>query len=213
MSNFRQPGFTTNWRKFFCFDFVNLGVESHFVRTLLKLKTINSEQNSFKIKEATAADVKALAALHVTTFNETHGGLNAPTYETREWQWQKAFQDKDDSWFCLVVEKKDEGLIGFAKGQPYNHADHAEFLGELNKIYLLRKYHKLGLGRQLVCKVANEFIKRGINSMLLFGDANNPSNKFYEQMSAEKLFAKNGAFHGGYGWTDLKKLAANCKNV
>jgi len=27
------------------------------------------------------------------------------------------------------------------------------------------------------------------------------------------LFAKNGEFHGGYGWTDLKKLVANCKNV
>jgi len=178
-----------------------------------KLKAIKTEQNSFGIKEATAADAKALAVLHVTTFNETHGGFKAPTYETREWQWQKAFQDKDDSWFCFVIEKKGEGLIGFAKGQSYNHIDHAEFSGELNKIYLLRKYHKLGLGRQLVCKVANEFIKRGINSMLLFGDANNPSNKFYEQMGAEKLFSKNGEFHGGYGWTDLKKLVANCKNV
>lgn len=113
---------------------------------------------------------------------------------------------------ALAIEMKDEGLIGFAKGQTYNHADHAEFSGELNKIYL-RMYHKLGLGRQLVCKVANEFIKRGINSMLLFGDANNPSNKFYEQIGAKKLFAKNGEFHGGYGWTDLKKIVANCKNV
>lgn len=49
--------------------------------------------------------------------------------------------------------------------------------------------------------------------MLLFGDANNPSNKFYEQMDAEKLFAKNGEFHGGYGWKDLKKLVAICKNI
>lgn len=65
----------------------------------------------------------------------------------------------------------------------------------------------------MLCKVANEFIRRGINSMLLFGDANNPSNRFYEQMGAEKLFAKNGEFHGGYGWTDLKKLIANCENV
>jgi len=169
--------------------------------------------NSFKIREATASDVPALASLHVATFGETHGTFDAPTVETRKWQWQKAFQDKDDSWFCLVIEKKDEGLIGFAKGQSYNHADHAEFSGELNKIYLLRKYHKLGLGRQLVCKVANEFIKRGINSMLLFGDAINPSNKFYEQMGAEKLFAKNGEFHGGYGWRDLQNLAGKTKNI
>ncbi|HYJ63372.1 MAG TPA: GNAT family N-acetyltransferase, partial [Parafilimonas sp.] len=66
---------------------------------------------------------------------------------------------------------------------------------------------------QVVCKIATEFIQRGINSMLLFGDANNPSNKFYEQMGADKLIAKNGEFHGGYGWTDLQKLLANCKNA
>ena len=157
--------------------------------------------------------MSALAALHVTTFNETHGSFNAPTFETRKWQWQKAFQEQDDSWFCFLIEKEGEGLIGFAKGQRYNHVDHTEFSGELNKIYLLRKYHKMGLGRQLVCKIASQFIQRGINSMLLFGDANNPSNKFYEQMGAEKLFAANGEFDGGYGWTDLQKLVANCKNV
>ena len=49
--------------------------------------------------------------------------------------------------------------------------------------------------------------------MLLFGDANNPSNNFYEQMGAEKLFAKNGEFHGGYGWTDLQRLVASRKNI
>ncbi|MBS1731353.1 MAG: GNAT family N-acetyltransferase [Bacteroidetes bacterium] len=169
-------------------------------------------QNSFTIREATTADVSALASLHVTTFNETHGSFDAPTIATRNWQWQNILQNKNESWFCFVIEKESEGLIGFAKGQFYNHADHPEFAGELNKIYLLRKYQKLGLGRQIVCKVANEFIHRGITSMLLFGDANNSSNKFYEQMGAERLFAKNGEFHGGYGWRNLQNLLVNCKN-
>jgi RimJ/RimL family protein N-acetyltransferase len=170
------------------------------------------DNTSFKIREAPINDVSALAALHVETFYETHGMYpHAPTFALREYQWQKAFQDKDDSWFCFVFEKDDEGLIGFAKGQPYNQAEHIEFSGELNKIYFLHKYHKLGLGRQLVCKVANEFIQRGINSMLLFGDANSPSNKFYERLGAVKLFTKNGEFHGGYGWKDLKRFVAdNC---
>lgn len=169
----------------------------------------NINQTSFKIREATINDVLALAALHVKTFSETHGEYpNCPTYELREYQWQKAFQEKDDSWFCFVIEEKAQ-LIGFAKGQSYNHPVHAEFLGELNKIYLLRAYHHLGLGRQLVCKVANEFIRRGINSMLLFGDANNPSNQFYERMGAEKLFTEHGEFHGGYGWRDLQKFTVN----
>lgn len=165
---------------------------------------------SFKIRRAAATDVPALAALHVTTFNETHGAKNAPTVETRQWQWHKAFQETDNSWFCLVVENNGS-LIGFAKGAPNHHSDHAAYAGELNKIYLLQQYQKIGLGRQLVCSVANEFIQRNITSMLLFGDARSPSNGFYERMNAEKLFAKNGDFHGGYGWRDLKELADTCK--
>ncbi len=166
--------------------------------------------HSFNIRKATADDVPALAALHVLTFNETHGAFNSPTVETRRWQWQTIFQNQDDSWFCFVIEKEGGDLIGFAKGQTYHHADLPAYSGELNKIYLLREYHRLGLGRKLLCHVANEFIRRGIFSMLLFGDANNPSNGFYERMGAEKLFAKNSEFHGGYGWPNLQKLADSC---
>jgi len=164
--------------------------------------------SSFTIREATPVDVSALAALHVTTFNETHGP--GPPYEVRKWQWEKAFEDKDNDWFCFVVQGENGDLVGFAKGQRYDHSDIPKFSGELNKIYILRKYQKLGLGRKLVCKVANAFAKRGISSMLLFGDANNPSNDFYEKIGAEKLFTKKGEFHGGYGWQDLKKLLAKC---
>ena len=169
------------------------------------------KKSIFKIRKATSADVSALAILHVKTFNETHGvSPNGPTYEIRLAQWQQAFQDKDATWFCFVIEDDDDSLIGFAKGQRYNDIDHSEFSGELNKIYLLRKFHKLGLGRQLICNVAHEFLRQGISSMLLFGDANNPSNGFYERIGGERLFAKNGEFHGGYGGKDLQRLTIIC---
>lgn len=169
----------------------------------------------FRIRETTSADVPLLAALHVKTFNETHGASpNGPTYETREGQWRKMFQDKDDSWFCLVIEGETKKLIGFAKGQPYNHSAFPQFSGELNKIYILSEYHHSGLGRWLICNVAREFIRRGVGSMLLFGDAHNPSNGFYEKMEAQRLFAPNGDFHGGYGWTELERLVQNsCKTI
>jgi L-amino acid N-acyltransferase YncA len=167
-------------------------------------------QHKFIIREVTSHDVEALSALHYATFNETHGSFNSPTLEMRKWQWQKAFDDKDKNWFCIVIEHENEGLVGFAKGQSYNHVDHPSFAGELNKIYLLRKYHKLGLGQKMICRVAEQFLEKGINSMLLFGDANNPSNKFYEKVGAEKIFAKTGEFHGGYGWNDLQLLIDRC---
>ncbi len=167
----------------------------------------------YKIRKASIDDAPALAALHVETFNETHGAYpGGPTLELRLYQWQNIFKNKDDSWFCLVIEDATNNLIGFTRGQPYNHNAFPDITGELNKIYLLRKYHRLGLGRQLLCRTADQFINRGIHSMLLFGDANNASNGFYEAMGAEKLFAKNGEFHGGYAWRDLQKLVHICSN-
>ncbi|GHN00786.1 hypothetical protein WSM22_22750 [Cytophagales bacterium WSM2-2] len=161
--------------------------------------------SSFKIREASAADVHALAALHVETFHETHGkNPGSPTIELRESQWKQLFQNKDESWFCFVIEGENKKLVGFAKGQHHTHSP--DFSGELNKIYLLRKYHHKGLGRQLIGRVAREFINRGISSMLLFGDAKNPTNGFYEAMGGEKLFSDKGEFHGSYGWRDLQKL-------
>lgn len=164
------------------------------------------------IRDATAADLPALARLHVTTFNETHASLfrNGPTAEVREHQWPQMFASADGSWFCLVIETSSGKLIGFAKGQRYAHADQPDFAGELNKIYLLREYQRRGLGRQLLGHVARRFLSEGISSMLLFGDARNRSNRFYEALGADKLLAPNGEFHGGYGWRDLRKLATIC---
>ncbi|MFT3912148.1 MAG: GNAT family N-acetyltransferase [Ferruginibacter sp.] len=164
------------------------------------------QDNNYSIREAVSSDVDAIAELHVKTFIETHGTFNAPTIDIRKWQWAEIFKQNDGSWFCFVIENDKKELIGFAKGQVYNHSDHPDFKGELNKIYVLKKYHRLGLGTLLIQHVANKFLNEDISSMLLFGDAKNSSNGFYERLGAERLYSKKGAFHGGYGWRDLEKL-------
>ena len=152
--------------------------------------------SEFRFRAATAADVPALAQLHVTTFVETHGGPG-PTLALRERQWSEAFSQRSDDWLCILIISTDGELVGFAKGVP--HHDVPGYTGELNKIYILRRYHRLGLGRRLLGEVSRQFLANGISSMLLFGDAQSPSNGFYERMGAERLFAPNGDFHGGYG--------------
>jgi GNAT superfamily N-acetyltransferase len=159
--------------------------------------------SDFVIRDATVADVSALAQLHVTTFVETHGGPG-PTFAVRERQWRETFQRSDD-WFCVLIVRPDGALVGFAKGVP--HHEIPEYKGELNKIYILREYHRRGLGRRLLAEVSRRFLTNGISSMLLFGDALSPSNGFYERMGAERLFAPNGDFHGGYGWHDIRPPA------
>ncbi|PWU01925.1 MAG: hypothetical protein C5B52_06560 [Bacteroidetes bacterium] len=170
------------------------------------------EENNFLIRFAGPQDVKAIAALHVTTFMETHGAAG-PTLETRQGQWTNLFQNFDGSWFCIVIEDNNGNLIGFARGQSYDHTDLPDYNGTLNKIYLLREYHKIGLGKKMLCAVVHEFINRGISSMVLFGDASNPSNKFYEAMGGEKLMSDTGEFHGGYGWKNFDAIVERCKQI
>src|SRR5437764_2002649 len=131
---------------------------------------------SLNIREATAADIPALAELHVKTWNATYPEVvKKPTFEIRERQWRQAFEVTDGSWFCFVVEDENGNLVGFAKGVPYRHRNLPDFAGELSKIYLLREYHRQGWGRRLLDHVVHRFLSQGINSMLLFAEPSNPS--------------------------------------
>jgi ribosomal protein S18 acetylase RimI-like enzyme len=162
---------------------------------------------AFHFREARETDVQALATLHVQTFKETHRGgrPGGPSYGLRERQWREAFQRQDGRWFCYVVEDDRGELVGFAKGRPHDGGVPG-YAGELNKIYLLQRVQRRGLGRKLLCLVARRFMERGVTSMLLFGDAANPSNGFYEAFGAERIHSATGEFHGGYGWRDLGTL-------
>jgi ribosomal protein S18 acetylase RimI-like enzyme len=166
---------------------------------------------SFLIRNATADDIPALARLHVQTFNGTHRGgrHGGPSCELRERQWREAFAVTDGRSSCFVVEDDDGELVAFAKGTLHDGGVPG-FAGELNKIYALRRVHRQGVGRLLLCKVAQQFLSRGIASMLLFGEATNPSNGFYEAFGAERLYSEKGEFHGAYGWRDLRELVARC---
>ena len=77
---------------------------------------------------------------------------------------------------------------------------------------MLQRVQRQRLGRLLLCSVARELLSRGVTSMLLFGEATNPSNGFYEAFGAERLFSDTGEFHGGYGWRDLRLLVGKCGN-
>jgi len=168
------------------------------------------EDGPYRIREARRDDLAALAALHVETFREAHGGPG-PTVALRESQWRVAFDGGGD-WFCYVAEASGGALLGFAKGTLHDGGVPG-FAGELDKIYVLRRHHRRGIGRDLVAHVARRFLERGVDSMLLFGDARNPSNGFYERLGAERLFSPEGDFHGGYGWRDLRRLVEACEGT
>jgi GNAT superfamily N-acetyltransferase len=166
------------------------------------------QQTPFHLREATVHDIAALAALHVETFRQTHGG--GPSVSVRETQWHRILSANSPTDFTFVVQEQLHQLVGFARGTRHDGGVPG-YHGELNKIYVLKRLQGFGLGRLLVCEVARRFLSQGVRSMLLFGDAANPSNGFYEHFGAVKLLSSEGEFHGGYGWPDLTELTTRCR--
>jgi GNAT superfamily N-acetyltransferase len=172
-----------------------------------RLESRGEDLSRVVIREAAAGDIPALAQLHVTTWNDTYAplGMRGPPVAIREQQWRQAFAKANGSWFCFVVENAKGQLVGFAKG---NRSDNPEYAGELNKIYLLREYQGLGIGKKLVGHVVRRFLDEGITSMWLFGDARNPSSNVWRALGAVKTDDDPG--NGNYGWRDLRRLAERC---
>lgn len=157
-----------------------------------------------RIREATTDDIPALARLHVTTWNATYApfGARGPGVAVRERQWRAAFAARDRDWMCLVVQRPDGELVGFAQS---NRSDNPDYQGELRRLHLLKDYQRIGLGRRLVGRVARRFLGNGIRSMWLSGDARNPSVNAWLAMGAVKCDDDPG--NGNYGWKDIAPLA------
>lgn len=174
---------------------------------LRKLHALGEDPEIFTLRDATIEDIQQLGKLHAITWSQTYKTRN-PNIELRQVQWQKAFiEDNDGSWFCIVIENNNKELVGFAKGITTKNEKSGELLGDLNKIYLLNSYQRVGLGTKLFLKVINRFLEMGINKMTVFGVPQNPSCYFHEAMGGKRIYAENGDFNGGYQWNDLPGLS------
>ena len=170
------------------------------------LKRRGQSLDDFMIREATSEDIHDLALLHVRTWSETYGA-NGPRFGVRVFQWQELFKAPNRDWFVMVIESPAAELVGFAKAQPYRHDGAlSEFHGELNKLYILREYQRLGLGRKLMVHVALGLLDMDIKNMVLFGIPQNPSCSFHEALGGERLYDARGVFQGGYCWRDFGKI-------
>jgi len=167
-----------------------------------RLRERGESLDSITFRDAIAADIPALAELHVTTWNATYNTTRGPTIATRAWQWKQVFAKENRRDFVLVLEDRNGRLIGFTWGKPHE----GEFEGELSKIYLRWEYHGLGLGRRMMTETAQRFLEREIRSFLLFAELSNPTLGFYDHMGGERLLDDRGQFGGAYGWRDVRTL-------
>lgn len=162
------------------------------------------------LREAIPQDLRALAELHVRTFNETHlaPGESGPTFATREWQWRDKLAEADATHFVLVLENEGKELVGFIWCHPTR--DNPPWAARLNKIYLLRGYQRRGLGKRMVAAAVERLLQHGLTSMALFTEVDNvPACSFYDQLGGERQLNDRGEFDGMFGWPDLRQLRAH----
>src|SRR5436309_3161048 len=126
-----------------------------------------------KIREATHADVPAIAKMHVDSWRATYKGILPDefiaelTYEVRERQWQHALSEEslDSGVFCYVAEDEPEQIVGFVSGGPERTGD-PTYKGEVRSIYLLQPYQGQGIGSRLMSACVDRLIQLGFRSML-----------------------------------------------
>lgn len=167
-----------------------------------RLQARGESLDAITMRDATAADIPALAALHVELWNRTYRTTRGPTVATRTRQWEQVLSTEPRRDFLILLERADGRLIGFAWGAPND----GEFDAVLSKIYLRWEYHGLGLGRRMMREVARRFAAMGFRSFILFAERSNPTIGFYDRMGGERLVDEHGRFTGAYAWRDLSAL-------
>jgi L-amino acid N-acyltransferase YncA len=162
---------------------------------------------SFVIRDATSADITALARLHVTAWNAAYGVTSGPTVQLRERQWRETFAKPSGDWFVLLVVDPRGELVGFARGVKRPNGT-----GDFNKLYLLPAYQRFGLGSRLVGHLVRRFLAMGVRSMSGYVEPGNPSGKFFEHTGARPGRDHRGRVnYSEYVWDDLELVAARCR--
>jgi GNAT superfamily N-acetyltransferase len=169
------------------------------------------------IRQATIADVAAIARVHVDSWRTTYKGLLPDdylanlTYEQREPRWREILSKPVGHSLVYVAEDHAGNIGGFASGGPERSGDPV-YTGEVYAIYLLERWQGQGVGRQLTITLVRQLIQRGFTSLLIWVLADNPSRRFYEALGGQPVRDRLEMTGGvevmdvAYGWLDARML-------
>src|SRR5579875_1111593 len=171
------------------------------------------------IRKATIDDCPGLAKVHVdswrTTYNQIVSGdyLDNLSYIKSEERWVERFKNAHENYIMYVALNEAGNIVGFANSGPTRSSD-LDYDSELYAIYILKKYQRKRIGKQLMKSVV-EHLSLHYNSMLVWVLAENESLHFYEALGG-KLVRTSKITIGNkeldeiaYGWSNIKELYAS----
>lgn len=137
------------------------------------------------IREATMADAREIARIHVEAWRCAYRGivsdayLDAMSVDRRQARWVGVLCESDGG---IVVLETNDGIVGWASYGKSRDADDVA-AGEIYGIYLQASHWRRGFGRQLMAHAEGELAAAGVSDATLWVLAQNgPARRFYEAL-------------------------------
>lgn len=168
------------------------------------------------IRRATVDDAAEIANVHINSWREAYKGLmpedflnDRPlNFKNRYLLWKRVTADPNQVTF--VVESSEHGVVGFINGSKARDPEYQDY-AEVYAVYLLKKYHHLGLGFELLKKYFDECSSLGFTKAYLWVLKDNPTIKFYKRTGGhfnghekEESIAGERMTEQCFVWDDLK---------
>ena len=159
--------------------------------------TIVGENITYRIPAI--ADAEAIAQLHVASWREAYDGMIPPAIlagidmADRVARWQGYLAVPSPTWLARV-EGEEAGFIraGRLAAQLAEGAD-----GHIYALYVLQRFHRLGIGRGLVGRVASQWRETGGQALsVAVLTANRPARSSYEALGARLVRDDSYAWDG-----------------
>ena len=169
---------------------------------------------SMVIRPSQNDDANSMSRVYVQTWRDTYLGvvpygylytMSLPRLE------QEFLNELQGNQVISYVAEDSEGVIGFVSGGYERHGDHI-YNGEIYALYVLKNYHRQGVGTKLVSALARRLNQFGIYSMLVRVLEHNPYRRFYEKINGIYLQKHQMPFAGevldltAYGWIDTSLI-------
>lgn len=165
-----------------------------------------------RLRDARPADARAIARVHVEAWRSTYAGMLPDSYLAQlsvarhAGIWKKLLMPHGD--IVVVVEDDEAGIVGFGSAGPLREAERlpGAWSGEVYTLYLLTDWQGCGLGRALLNRLFERLRAQGLERVLLWVVAANPTRFFYEAMGGRIVARRCEPFAGvmldelGYGW-------------
>lgn len=139
-----------------------------------------------RIREAVPADARAIAEIHVRSWQAAYRGqltddyLDGLSVEDRLEQHRRSLEEPPAEWRTWVAQDGGE-LTGFAVTGPSQDGDATERTGEVYAVYLEPDRVGTGAGRELFEHAVADLRERGFDTATLWVlETNERARRFYE---------------------------------